>query len=94
MAGMWEKGTDNLDELLVQFDRPVKVNSFTLYDSSDKLIDGEYFTSMFQMAVVVMPGDKSLYKEGDLLRAEWDVTDEKGRANSGTNSMALRRYEH
>ncbi len=66
MAGMWEKGTDNLDELLVEFDRPIKVNSFKLYNSSEGSIEGEYFTSIFQMAVVVLPGDKTLYKEGDI----------------------------
>ena len=91
---MWEKGTDNLDELLVEFDRPIKVNSFKLYNSSEVSIEGEYFTSIFQMAVVVLPGDKNLYKEGDVLRAEWDVVDIMGRTNSGSSTMPLRRYEH
>jgi len=94
MAGMWEKGTDNLDELLVEFDRPIKVNSFKLYNSSEGSIEGEYFTSIFQMAVVVLSGDKALYKEGDVLRAEWDVVDFMGRVNSGSSTMPLRRYEH
>ena len=94
MAGMWEQGTDNLDELLVEFDRPVKVNNFKLYNSSENSIEGEYFTSIFQMAVVVLPGDKTLYKEGDVLRAEWDVVDFMGRVNSGSSIMPLRRYEH
>ncbi len=94
MAGMWEQGTDNLDELLVEFDRPVKVKNFKLYDSSGKSIEGEYFTSIFQMAVVVLPGDKTLYKEGDVLRAEWDVVDFMGRVNSGSSTLPLRRFEH
>jgi len=94
MAGMWEQGTDSLDELLVEFDRPVKVNNFKLYNSSEKSIEGEYFTSIFQMAVVVMPGDKTLYKEGDVFRAEWDVVDFMGRVNSGSSTMPLRRFEH
>ena len=94
MAGMWEQGTDNLDELLVEFDRPVKVNNFKLYNSSENSIEGEYFTSIFQMAVVVLPGDKTLYKEGDVLRAEWEVVDFMGRVNSGSSTMPLRRYEH
>jgi hypothetical protein len=94
MAGMWEKGTDNLNELLVEFDRPIKVNSFKLYKSSEGSIKGEYFTSIFQMAIVLLPEDKTLYKEGDVLRAEWDVVDIMGRANSGSSTMTLRRYEH
>ena len=94
LAGMWEQGTDNLDELLVEFDRPVKVKNFKLYDSSGKSIEGEYFTSIFQMAVVVLPGDKTLYKEGDVLRVEWDVVDFMGRVNSGSSTLPLRRFEH
>lgn len=94
MAGMWEQGTDNLDELLVEFDRPVKVNNFTLYDSSEKSVEGEYFTSIFQMAVVVLPDDKTLYNEGDVLRAEWEVVDFMGRTNSGSSRLPLHRYEH
>jgi hypothetical protein len=94
MAGMWEQGTENLDELLIEFDRPVKVNNFKLYDSYEKSVEGEYFTSIFQMAVVVLPEDKTLYGEGDVLRAEWEVVDFMGRANSGSSSMPLHRYEH
>lgn len=94
ITGTWEKATDTLEELLIEFDRPVKVNSFKLYNSSDQPVEGEYFTSIFQMAVVILPEQASLYKEGDLLRAKWAVIDDKGRANSGTDRMALRRYEH
>lgn len=94
MAGMWEKGTDNLDELLVEFDRPITVNKFKLYTNSGTTVDGEYFTSIFQMAVVVLPKEPGLYREGTILRAEWDVTDGLGRSNSGSTTMPLRRYEH
>jgi hypothetical protein len=94
MAGMWEKGTDNLDELLVEFDRPITVNNFKLYNNSGEAIEGEYFTSIFQMAVVVLPKDPTLYQEATMLRADWDVVDGLGRSNSGSTTMPLRRYEH
>ena len=94
MAGMWEQGTDVLDELLVEFDRPITVNHFKLYTESGEAVDGEYFTSLFQMAVVVLPKDPTLYQEATILRAEWDVIDGLGRSNSGSTTMPLRRYEH
>ena len=94
IAGMWGLGTDKLDELLVEFDRPVTVNNFKLYDKSGDVVDGEYFTSIFQMAVVLLPKDSTLLLEGTLLRAEWDVVDTLGRSNSGSTTLPLRRYEH
>lgn len=94
ITGMWEKGTDKLNELLVEFDRPITVKNFKLYDNSGKAVDGEYFTSIFQMAVVILPKDPSHYREATLLRAEWDVVDGLGRSNSGTTILPLQRFEH
>jgi len=94
IAGTWEQGSDKLDELLVEFDRPITVNNFKLYDNSGKAVEGEYFTSIFQMAVVVLPDDPTLYTEATMLRAEWNVVDGLGRSNSGTTTMPLRRFEH
>lgn len=83
-----------MSELLVEFERTVEVNNFKLYNNAGMSIEGEYYTSIFQMAVVVLPGDSSLYKEGDTLRDERDVVDNKGRANSGSSTKPLHRYEH
>jgi hypothetical protein len=94
IAGMWEQGADEPDELLVEFDRPITVNNFKLYDNSGKAVDGEYFTSIFQMAVVILPKDPSRYQEATLLRAEWDVVDGLGRSNNGTTTLPLQRFEH
>lgn len=94
VVGMWDKGAEALDEILVEFDRPVTVNSFQLYDKAGKKVDGEYFTSAFNMAVVVHPQDPGRYRDGTVLRAEWDVVDTLGRSNKGTSSVPLHRVEH
>lgn len=83
-----------MSELLDEFGRPVEAYNFKLYNNAGMSIEGEYYTSIFQMAVVVLPGDSSLYKEGDTLRAELDFVDIKGRANSGSSTKTLQRYEH
>jgi hypothetical protein len=94
MAGMWEQGGEFPRELLTEFDRPVKVKNFKLFMKSGEAVDGEYFTSIFQMAVVVLPKDPTLFQESTDLRAEWDVVDGLGRPNSGTTTLPLLRYEH
>lgn len=93
MVGMWKKGAETLDEILIEFDRPIKVNNFQLYDKIGKTIEGEYFTSVFQMAVVVHPKDPERYQDGTVLRAEWDIVDALDRSNKGTSKLPLRRHE-
>ncbi len=94
MAGVWEQGKAAPVELLVDFDRPIKVKNFKLYDQAGNLVVGEYYTSIFQMTVVVHPEDPGRYREGTVLRAEWDVVDELGRGNSGISTLPLQRMEH
>jgi hypothetical protein len=94
IAGMWGKGSDHLDELLVEFDRPIKVNDFKLFDETGKKVEGEYYTSIFQMAVVILPKTPDAFDPGMTLRAEWDVVDFLGRSNRGSNSMPIQRLEH
>lgn len=94
IAGMWEKGAQSLGEILIDFDRPVKVNSFQLFDASGQKVEGEYFTSAFDMAVVIHPENPQLYQDGTVFRVEWDVTDALGRSNNGVNTSPLQRFEH
>ena len=94
MAGAWEKGQDEPEEILVEFDRPVKVNSFELYHLGGQKVQGDYFKSIFQMAVVVHPESPELFQEGTSLRAEWNVVDELGRVNSGVDTMPLKKLIH
>ena len=94
LAGVWEEGSDDPHELLVEFDRPIKVKSFKLYDQDGSPVVGEFFTSIFRMAVVVHPEAPGRYREGVVLRVEWDVVDELGRGRSGVSVLPLRRIDH
>ena len=94
IAGVWEHGSDALSEILVEFDRPIKVNDFALYDEMGKTVDGDYFMSIFQMAVVVHPKEPGHYQEAAVLRAEWDVVDDMGRSNRGSDSLPMKRIDH
>lgn len=94
MAGAWEKGHSEPEEILAEFDRPVKVEEFKLYHLDGQEVQGQYYMSIFQMAVVIHPESPSLFREGTTLRAEWSVVDKLGRKNSGIDSMQLFKYEH
>ena len=94
LMGVWEEGDAAVSELLVEFDRPIKVKQFKIYAEDGNVVDGDYFTSIVEMAVVIHPKDPGRYREGDVLRVEWEVVDELGRANHGTSSLPLWRIEH
>jgi len=94
IAGMWEPGERAPGELMVNFDRPVEVNSFGLFEADGSKVEGDYFTSAFQMAVVVHPTQAEKYQDGVKLKVEWDVTDKLGRSNAGKTTLALQRVDH
>jgi hypothetical protein len=94
VVGVWEEGVKLPEEILVNFDRPVAINSFRLLDQSGEQIGGKYFTSIFNMAVVVHPDQPERFKEGMELNVAWDVNDHLGRQNSALDSMRLTRSEH
>lgn len=100
MVGHWEEGEHGEDgaaelkEILIEFDRPVEINSFQLHDANGIAVAGDYFTSVMQMAVVVHPQHPQNYREGTELRADWDVIDDLSRASRGSRSLPLRRVGH
>jgi len=94
MVGTWEEGESYPKEILVEFDRPVTIQGFTLYDAEGKQVEGDYFHSVFKMAVVLHPSHPESLDEGNRLRAEWQVVDTLGRANQGVTTLALQKYEH
>jgi hypothetical protein len=93
-VGTWEDGALDPKEILADFDRPVTIESFTLTDASGQKIKGDYFTSAFDMAVVIHPDNPSSLKEGMALRAEWQVVDRLGRKGEGTGNFTLGRHDH
>lgn len=94
VIGSWEPGAREPDEILVEFDRPISIDRFVIEDQSGNALEGEYFTSVFNMAVVLHPRQPSRFHEGMALRVSWQVTDQLGRQGTGTNSMPLRRTDH
>jgi hypothetical protein len=95
VAGEWDKADpDDPKQILVEFDRPIKVKKFDLYEEDGSIVEGNYYTSIFQMAAVVQPKYPERYHEGTLLRADWDVVDELGRAEQGSDTLPLRKIEH
>lgn len=94
VVGSWEPGAKGPEEILINFDRPVTINGFRLLDKSGEQIGGKYFTSVFNMAVVVHPAQPEKFTEGMVLNVSWDVDDALGRRNSALDSLTLRRSNH
>jgi len=94
MTGDWEANKDEPEEVLIEFDRPVKIKSFSLFHQDGHKVEGDYYTSIFQMAVVVHPSEPGQLKEGAMLRAEWNVVDFRGRESRGVDLLPLKKYEH
>lgn len=94
VVGAWEKGERNPEEILADFDRPVKIDSFSLRNAAGQEIKGDYFTSAFDMAVVIRPESPSAIEEGMSLQAEWVVVDRMGRRGEGAGTFTLERHEH
>jgi hypothetical protein len=94
VAGSWEKGEEDPEEILVNFDRPVVVHEFRLLDAAGGEIRGEYFRSGFDMAVVVHPAAPQTLRAGMTLRLAWRASDRLGRTASGEQSFVLERHEH
>lgn len=94
VAGSWERGGAGPEEIVANFDRPVRVKFFRLEDADGREIKGEYFQSVFNMAVVIHPAQPASIHPGMVLRAAWDITDYLGRRGQGTAPFPLQRHEH
>jgi hypothetical protein len=94
IVGTWEEETSGPVEILADFDRPVAINSFSLKDEAGRKVEGDYFTSAFDMALVIHPKEPEKFREGMTLHAEWRVTDRLGRVGQGSGSFQLRRHDH
>ncbi len=93
-AGVWESDAAAPKELMISFDRPISVNSFRVLNEAGEQISGNYFISMFNMAVMIHPKQPEAFGAGTPLNVVWDVTDQLGRRNSGIDKLELRRLDH
>jgi len=95
VVGFWAAGGKGPEEILVNFDRPVTISGFRLLNTAGEPVAGNYFTSLFDMAVVVQPSQPELFAEGVTLSVAWDVEDRLGRRSSQQlDSLPLIRREH
>jgi len=91
-AGSWEPGADNPHELLINFDRPMHVRSIDVRLADGRPVRGEYFHSVYKMAVVIRPERPELLKEGTKLKVRWAVSDRMGRSAEGEEMLGLLRF--
>lgn len=81
---------DHPAELLVNFDRPVKLDHFRLEAGDGQEVEGDYFQSVFDMAVVVHPKHPELLAAGKPVKISWTARDSKGRKGSGEVLMPVK----
>jgi len=94
LTGSWEPGSDFPDEIVANFDRPVKIENFRLGDTNGLEFRGDFFQSIFNMAVVLHPANPAAFREGMSMRASWVVTDSLGRRGEGERIFRLQRHQH
>jgi hypothetical protein len=94
VVGNWEQGAADPEEILANFDRPVTIGSFRLRDAAGQEVKGNYYQSVFNMAVVLHPEHPQAFREGISLSAEWEVIDALGRQGKGEGAFRLQRHEH
>ncbi|GAB4168467.1 MAG: hypothetical protein Tsb0017_27400 [Geothermobacteraceae bacterium] len=85
-----DDGHGHPGEILVNFDRPVRMEAFRLADAEGKPVAGEQFQSVFNMAVVLHPADPGQIHSGSRVQVSWQATDFKGRTGEGTARLEVR----
>lgn len=93
VAATWEKRKKVAEEVSVFFDRPVTVEKVDVSIDGQPLA-GEYFRSVFDMAVVIKPSDPKSIREGLPVKVAWQAADRLGRKGGGEQTFALKRVEH
>jgi germination protein M len=93
VAGVWEDAAAHPEEVSVFFDRPVRVEEVRVSVDGRRL-EGDYFTSVFDMAVVIRPKEPVLLMVGLPVTVAWRVADRLGRKGEGGKTFPLARVEH
>lgn len=81
-------------EMLIFFDRPVTIKAFSLEFPQAEAVRGDYFTSVFDMAVVIHPEDPGRIRVGDEVFISWHVVDGRGREARGEEFYPLGHLSH
>jgi len=91
LTGTWEGEEGDPVEVSVLFDRPVEVEQIRLVDEQGRELTGEYFRSMFDMAVVVRPSQPEAIAEGASFTISWKVADGLQRSAKGEDVFSLKK---
>jgi hypothetical protein len=81
-------------EVVVFFNRPMRLKSFRLEFPRGEQVAGQYFTSVFDMAIILHPDDPNRMQVGSEVFINWQVTDMLGREGGGQSSLFLGRMAH
>lgn len=76
-------------EVVVFFNRPVRLKSFRLEYPPGEQVAGQYFTSIFDMAVILHPDNPDRMKVGSEVLIDWQVADLLERVNAGQTLLTL-----
>jgi hypothetical protein len=88
----WEEGRPR--EVSVFFDRPVTVQEIRLATADGRPLAGDFYRSVFDMAVVIHPDDPAQIADGMPVTVDWRAADPLGRAGAGRDTFHLRHLEH
>jgi germination protein M len=89
-----DKGTKNVEEVSVNFDRPVEITKLTMSDKLGKTFAGEVFHSVFDMAAVLKPKNPGAFTAQMPINVRWKAIDKRGRQGEGDNVWPLEIKEH
>ncbi|GFO66465.1 hypothetical protein GMLC_00440 [Geomonas limicola] len=89
VVAMKESAKEPIKEVDALFDRPVEIKEFQFSSDDGKVIAGDVFHTMFDMAAVLKPKDPEALKNLTSLRVRYRVVDKLGRPASGEGSVAL-----
>lgn len=94
VTAMKDKGAKEVEEVNAFFDRPVEIRELRMTGGDGKLLEGEVYHSVFDMAAVLKPKEPSRYKAGMPVKVHWNVVDKVGRTAEGAGEFSLEVREH
>lgn len=94
VTAMKEKGSTMVEEVNAFFDRPVEIKAFSFAGKDGKILAGDVYQSVFDMAAVLKPKNPGLFNAGMPVKVRWKVTDKLGRVSEGESVFTLEVKEH
>jgi hypothetical protein len=81
-------------EVVVFFNRPMRLKSFRMEYPRGQQVAGQYFTSVFDMAVILHPQEPGRMQVGSEVFIDWQVVDMLGRESGGQDVLSLGLLSH